>query len=60
MRASEKEGTNMANMSKIVGAVIAITVRDSRVAAQVDKCDCNCNHSRTYNRRLHRIRRSTC
>lgn len=26
MRASEKEGTNMANMSKIVGAVIAITV----------------------------------
>lgn len=40
----------MADMSKIVGAVIAITVRDSRVTAQIGKCDCYGNRPRTYNR----------
>lgn len=49
----------MADMSKIVGAVIAITVRGSLVKAITGKCDCNCFRPRTHHCRIHRNQRST-
>lgn len=50
----------MADMSKIVGAVIAITVRMHKSIRFVcGKCDCNCKRSCTHHRRIHRIFRST-
>lgn len=45
-----------ANMGKIVGAVIAITVRRFQLWLKFGKCDCGRDRPRTYHRRIHRIR----
>lgn len=49
----------MADMSKIVGAVIAITVRGSLVSAITGKCDRNCKRSCSHHFGVCGIRRST-
>ena len=49
----------MADMTKIVGAVIAIAVRDSVRDVQIGDRDCDRNHPRSYYRGVHRIRWSS-
>lgn len=50
----------MADMSKIVGAVIAITVRMHKSIRFVcGKCDCYCFRSRAHHCRVYRNIRST-
>lgn len=49
----------MADLMRIVGATIAIAVRDTERDVQIGKCDCDRNHSRSDNCRLHRNRWSS-